>query len=66
MVTAGPVHVPVGELLLGGGAYRGDLDLEVEVLAGERMIAIEGHQVATHLGDGDGTRALRRLRLAPH
>src|SRR5215470_5596481 len=66
MMTAWPVHMPVGELLLGGGAHRCDLDLEVKVLAGERMIAIERHHVATCLGDGDGTRALRRLRLEPH
>jgi len=66
MVTASSVHMPVGELFLGGGAYRGDLDLEVEVLAGERVITIERHHVATYLGNGDGTRALRRLRLESH
>jgi len=50
MVAAGPVHVSVRELLLGRGAHPGDLDLEVEVLAGKRMIAIESHEVAPHLG----------------
>ena len=63
MVAAGPVNVPVRELFLGGGAHRGDFDVEVEVLAGERMIAIERHHVAAQLGDGDGTRALGCLRL---
>src|SRR5438105_2892972 len=38
----------------------------MEVLAGERMIAIEGHQVAGDLGDGHRARAVPGLRLQPH
>src|SRR2546429_3630652 len=47
-------------------AHPRDLDLEVEILAGERMIAIEGHQVAGDPGDGDRARAVPALRLQPH
>ena len=49
VVAAGPVHVPVLEFLGGRGAHVGDLDLEVQVLPGERMVAIEGDQVAGEL-----------------
>src|SRR4029077_3019551 len=66
MVVAGAVHVPVRELRLGGCTHLGNLDLEVLVLARERMIAIEGHQVAGDLRDGHGPRAVPGLRLQPH
>src|SRR6516165_2382132 len=66
MVAAGPVHVPVRELFLGGRAHRGHLDLEVEALAGERVIAIECHEVATEVRDGHRTRTLRGVSLQPH
>src|ERR1700751_540691 len=66
MVAAGPVHVSVRELLLGSGAHFGDLDLEVEGLAGKRMIAIEGHEVAAHLGYRDRAGPLLGLGLQAH
>src|SRR2546430_16883526 len=66
MMAAGAVHVPVRELRRGGCAHPRDLDLEVETLAGERMIAIEGHQVAGDPGDGDRARAVPGWRLQPH
>src|SRR5258705_13625512 len=66
MVVAGAVHVPVRELCLRGCTHLGNLDLEVQALAGERMIAIEGHQVAGDPGDGHGPRAVPGLRLQPH
>src|SRR5260370_25212017 len=66
MVVAGAVHVPVRELRLGGCTHLGNLDLEVQALAGERMIAIEGHKVAGDLRDGHGPRAVPGLRLQPH
>src|SRR5882762_3243643 len=66
MVVAGAVHVPVRELRLRGCPHLGNLDLEVQALAGERMIAIEGHQVASDLGDGHGPHAVPGLRLQPH
>jgi len=66
MVAAGPVHVPVGELFLGGRADRGDLDIEVQILAGEWMVAIERHEVPAHLSDRHGARPLRGLGLKPH
>jgi len=66
MVAAGAVHVPVRELGVGGCAHLGNLDLEVEALTGERMIAIEGHHVADDLGHGHRTRAVPGLRLQPH
>jgi len=66
MVAARPVDVPVRELLFGRGGYCGDFHFEVQCLAGEWMIAIECHQVATRLGDADDARALRRVGLQPH
>jgi hypothetical protein len=45
VVAAGLVHVTVLEFLGGRGADVGDLDLEVQVLPGERMVAIEGDQI---------------------
>src|SRR5205807_1644217 len=58
--------VAVRELRRGGCAHSRDLDLEVETVAGERMIAIEGHQVAGDPGDGHRARAVPGLRLQPH
>src|SRR5215469_9465537 len=66
MVTAGPVHVTVRELFLGRRSHRSHLDLEVEVLAGERVIAIECHEVAIHPRDRHRTRTLRGVSLQPH
>ena len=52
VVAAGPVHVAVLEFFLRGLAHFGDLDLEVEVLAGQRMVAVDGDHVALDAGDG--------------
>src|SRR6516162_1959361 len=66
MVAAGPVHVSVRELFRRGRPYRGHLDLEVEVLARKRMIAVQCHHVASDLRDRHGARTLRRVGLQPH
>src|SRR5689334_4948608 len=66
MMTAGSVHVAVRELFLGGSPHGSHFDLEVKVLAGERMVTIEGHHVARELRDRDGTRTVRALSLQMH
>ena len=42
LVTALAVHVTVLDFFLGGFAHVGDLDVEVELLPGQGMIAIHG------------------------
>lgn len=66
MVAAGAVDVAVREFFLRGGAYFGDLNLKIQILAGERMIAIDGNHIADHLSDGDGSGTGIRLHLELH
>ena len=67
VVTAGPVHVAVLEFFLRGLAHFGDLDFEVEVLACQRMVAVDGDHVALDAGDRDHARvAIGRLGLELH
>ena len=66
MMTAGSVHVAVREFFLGGSPHGGHFDLEVEVLARERMVTIERYHVARKLRDRDGTRTVRGLSLQVH
>ena len=66
MVPAGTVHVPVRQFLGGRGTHLADLHLEVQVLTGERMIAVQRHQVAGELRDRDYAHALCGLRLQLH
>ena len=53
MVTAVPVHVPVGQLFLGRRPDGGDFDVEIEILAGEGVIAIERDHVTGNVLHGD-------------
>ncbi len=39
MMTAGAVHVAVGELFLRGFAHFGDFHIEVQLFASQRMVA---------------------------
>src|SRR6185437_6254687 len=66
IVAAGAVHVPVRELLGRGGAHLGHFDLEVEVPAGERVIAVQRDHVAGHLRHRHGARPLLGLGVQPH
>ena len=43
------VHVSVRKFFFCGISYFDELDVEIQVLAGERMVAVDGHHVA---GDG--------------
>src|SRR5690606_25473115 len=66
MMSARSVDVPVGELFLGGGAHVRDLDVEIEVLAGQRVIAVDGDHVPDDLCDSNGARAPIRVDLKLH
>jgi hypothetical protein len=50
MMAAGAVHVSVLELLGSCIAYLDHLDVEMQRLIGERMIAVEGDHVAHDRG----------------
>ena len=63
MVSVGPVYVTVREFLGGRGAHLAHLDVKVQVLAGQGMIAIERHQVTGQLRNRDRARAVLGLRL---
>jgi hypothetical protein len=63
IVTAGAVHVTVRELLGGRVANVDDLDLEVQRLTGERMVAVDLRIVALHGFDDEHVRAGARLEL---
>ncbi len=67
VVAAGPVHVAVLEFFLRGLAHLGDLDFEVEVLACQRMVAVDGDHVALDAGDRHHARVtIGRLGLELH
>src|ERR1700704_5278945 len=66
MMSTRAMHVPVRQLLLGRIAYSDDLDVEVQVLARQRMVAVNGYHVTGDGCDGHRARALVGLRMQPH
>src|SRR5690348_11601908 len=66
IVPVRSVDVPMRQLFLRRLPYALDLDVEVEMLAGERMIAVESHHVALHVCDGHRSGACLRLRVQMH
>ena len=66
VMSARPVDVAVRQLFLGRGAHFGDLDVEIEILTRERMIAVDRDHVADDLRDRHGARAAFRLRVQLH
>lgn len=63
VMIAGSVHVAVLELFLCCRPDIGDLDIEIQVLAGERMVAVESHHVAQDLCHRDRLWPVLRLRV---
>src|SRR5699024_8776605 len=47
------VDVAVGDFFFAGVTYADNLDVEVETLASERMVAIDNHVITFHIADGD-------------
>jgi short-subunit dehydrogenase len=67
VVPTRPMHVAVLQLFLGRVAHFGDLDREMQVLAREGVVAIDGDHVADDLRDRDHARlAVRGLRMELH
>ena len=62
VVTAFAMDVAVGDFLGVGLAHVDYLDLEVQALAGQRMVAVDGHVVAVDVADGDDLHAAVRSR----
>ncbi|SST08247.1 Uncharacterised protein [Acinetobacter baumannii] len=56
------MDVAVGDFLGVGLAHVDYLDLEVQALAGQRMVAVDGHVVAVDVADGDDLHAAVRSR----
>src|SRR5436190_19535662 len=50
VVAAGAMHVAMGEFFDARVAHVGHLDGEVQRLAGERMVAVDGHGVLVEAG----------------
>ena len=53
VMIAGGMHVAVLQLFFGRHPNLRDFDIEVQVLAGQRVIPIQGHHVALDLCHGD-------------
>ena len=51
------VHVAVRELFFRRIPYFDELDIKIQVLARQRMVAVDGDHVAGDGGYGDGARA---------
>lgn len=66
VMAAGAVHVTVRELFFGSVTHVGDLDGEVQGLAGQRVVAVDGDVVAFDLADGDVDAALVIAALELH
>ncbi len=65
VVAVRPVNVAVGDFLVRGLAHLRDLDREMQRAAGERMIAVDRHEIAVHAHDRHDARSLRAARPAP-
>src|SRR5678815_467174 len=66
VVPARAVYVAVGQLFLGRSPHLGNLDVEIQVLPGKRMIGVDRHHVADDLRHRDRPHAVRRLRVQLH
>ena len=75
MMPIGTMHVAVLQFFGAGFAHLDHFDREMQGLAGQRMVAVDGDFIAFDLGDDDGDRGTskpsrtlacrrgRRLRL---
>src|SRR6185437_2711985 len=66
MMPARPVDVAVRELFGRGIANVCDFHVEVQILPGKGVVAIERHHVARDASDGDRARAVACLRTQLH
>src|ERR1700677_609491 len=66
MMPTGAVNVSMLQLFGRSGADTDDLDIEVQRVVGERVVAVERHHVAHHGRYGEYPQALLRLRLKLH
>src|SRR5690606_29099188 len=66
VMAAGSVDVAVRQLFFGRHTYFGDLDVEVEILSRQRVIAVDGDHVAGDVRDSHGARSASGLHLELH
>src|SRR3546814_12217025 len=66
MMATSAMHVSMLHLFGSRGAYVGDLDVEVQILAGKWMVAVHGDHVAGDARHRHAHRTLRTLSLEAH
>ena len=66
VVATGAVHVTVRQFFFGRNAHFGDFHVEMQRLAGQRMVTVHGHHIALDARDHDGARAGFGLRRELH
>src|SRR3546814_20801136 len=66
MMATSAMHVSMLHLFGSRGAYVGDLDVEVQILAGQWMVAVHGDHVAGAARPRTANRTLRTLSLEAH
>src|SRR5947209_5012452 len=66
VVSPWTMHVSVRKFFCSGIPYVHEIDIKIQVLAGERMITVNGNHVAGNGGYGHGARPLLRLGMQAH
>src|SRR3546814_12779624 len=66
MMATSAMHVSMLHLFGSRGAYVGDLDVEVQILAGKWMVAVHGDHVAGDARHRHAHRTLRTVSLEAH
>ena len=66
VMTTFTMHMTVRQLFFGGGANVGDIDLEMQRLAGQRMVAVNMHLFVIDMRHGDIDNALWAMPLELH
>src|SRR5688500_11585799 len=58
VVPARAMDVAVRQLLRGRGSHLGDLDVEIQVLTRQRVVAVDRNHIADDLRNGHGAHAM--------
>ena len=67
-MTTRAMHMPMGQLLFGGGAHVGDLHIEVQGDTGQGVVPVQGHDAILHTDHREDTHValLRSTGLELH
>lgn len=66
MMAVRAMHVPVRQLFVGGGTNFDNAHIEIQHLAGKRMIAVNGDMLIVYRGNCNGMRAMFALCVKAH